>query len=520
MASGNDESALTSDGEISVMPASGLTAAAKVRPYGSPLARLLKGSATYGLGRMLQNGIGFLLIPVYTQYLTPDDYGIVGVTTAIASVFAVLLGMGLHGAIIRQYYDYRDDASELRTFIGTVYLFFLAVGLAVVGALTLWGEPVFGALLERVPFRPYIELTLWTALFTASAVHLLSIYRAREQPLAYITVTVLQSLLTLGGVIYFVVVLERGALGKVQGGLWGGAVIFLITLVLMSREVSLVFSRKKLSHALAFGVPLIPHLIFGWMLGVADRIYLERMVSLQEVGLYSLGYQIGMIISLLVGAINSAWVPIFYDTAKSDPDAPSVISRICTLYTAGVALSALVLILIAPDLLMLIADDAYYSASSVVPLVAAAYVFQGLYFMSVSPLFYMKRTRLLPAMTGLAAIVNVGANLLLVPRMGMMGAGWATLLAYATLFFGTNALAQRTYRIPYEYMKMAIPVALLLIIALTSGIISDLTWWASAAVRGGLLVGFVGVLFASGIVDRTSFARIVKVKVRRDLRMP
>jgi O-antigen/teichoic acid export membrane protein len=494
----------------------GESGAAQRRP--SPLSRLVRGSATYGIGRILQNGIGILLVPVYTRYLTPGDYGIVAVTTAVASAVAVLLGMGLQGAVTRHYYDYRDDAAELRGYMGTVFLFFLAVGLAFIGLMSVIGGPLFGALVGSVPFRPYIELTLWTAFFTASASHLLSVYRAREQPLAYITLTLLQTLFSLGGVIYFVVVLERGALGKVQGGMWGGAVVFAISLLLMKRQASFTFSREKLSRALAFGIPLVPHLVFGWMLGVADRIYLERMTTLQEVGLYSLGYQIGMLVGLIVSAINNAWVPIFYDTAETDPQAPSVISRISTLYAGGVTLSALLLILAAPDLIAVMADESYAGAGRVVPLVALGYVFQGLYFMSVSPLFYMKRTRVLPALTALSAVVNVSANLLLIPRIGMMGAAWATVLSFAVLFLGTNTLAQKTYHIPYEYGKIAAAVALLTAIALASGYINELPWIAATSVRFALAVAFVGALIGCGVFDRQALSSLLRWKRRVRLR--
>lgn len=288
--------------------------------------------------------------------------------------------------------------------------------------------------------------------------------------------------------------------------------MFVWVVVVMVREAPPSFAREKLGAALRFGLPLVPHLVFGWILAVADRLFLERMVSLDEVGLYSLGYQIAMIISLLVNAINSAWSPIFYDTAKSHANAPAMVARVCTLYTAGVSLAAAGLILAAPDLLHLMATPAYFGAAPVVPVVAVAYVFQGLYFMSVTALFYVKRTRILPALTGIAAVVNVSANLLLIPRLGMMGAAWATVLSFGALFIGTNIAAQRVYHIPYEYRKMVGLLVMLGLVAVGSSFTNEWPRPSGLGARLLLLIMYVVVVLQLGIVRLDELKRLTKLR--------
>lgn len=413
--------------------------------------RLLKGSATYGLGSIAQKGIGFALIPVYTRFLTPSDYGIVAVTTAVGTVFTILFGLGLHGAVTRQYYDYGEAKSELGEYLGTVYSFFVVAGLAMLGGLLLVGDTAFSRLLKSIPFDPYIKLTLWGSLFLAYSPMLLSLYRAREQAGRYVALSLLQTLLSLGGVVYFVVVLQRGALGKVQGQLWGAAILILVVAVLAAREVRPAFSTVKLKVALRFALPLLPHLLFAWVFSAADRILLERMTSLQEVGVYNLGYQLGMIISVLVGAINNAWTPIFYDTAKNRTDAPEVISRVWSIYVVGLVAISSVLILLSREIVTVVADPAYHEAYRVVPIVASAYVLQGLYFMSVTQMFYIGRTGVLPLLTGSAGVVNLALNFLLIPVLGLMGAALATLGSFAVLAVLTHVVGQRSYRIPYSY---------------------------------------------------------------------
>ena len=420
----------------------------------SILKRLIKGSLTYGFGSLSQKIVGVLLVPVYTRFLTTSDYGIVAVASSVSSILGIFLGMGLSAAVVRHYYDYADSQEEVPEYIGTVFLFFLAVSISIVTGLAVFGKPLFDSLFSDVPFHPYIFLTLWTALFGVTSNILLGLYRAREQAGRYVALQVGQFLVSLGVIIYLVTILQQGALGQIRGGFLSGLLFFFVFLVLTLREGALRFSMPKLRNALGFGLPLMPHMLSGWVLAAADRILLARMTSLSEVGLYNLGYQIGMVMSLVVSAINFAWAPIFYDTARNRKDARSLLSRMFTLYAVVVSTLAVGAVLFSREVILIMAAKPFYGAYLVVPAVAVGYLFQGLYFMSVTPIFYMKKTYVLPCLTGFAALLNIGLNIWWIPRLGIMGAAYATLVAFALLFALTHIAAQRYYRIPYDYRRV------------------------------------------------------------------
>lgn len=421
----------------------------------SIIKRLIKGSVIYGTGRFLQNIIGFLLIPVYTRYLAPSDYGIVAITRSIGSIMEILLGMGLTVAVVREYYDYVDSQEGVSEYIGTVFLFLLLVSFLTISALTIFGGSLFDALLSKVPFRPYILLTLWTALFGTSGNVLLSLYRAREQAGRYVMLKTAQFIVYIGMIIYLVVMLRQGALGQIRGSFFTGLLFFFVFLLLTLREGGVQFSMPKLKNALKLGLPILPHLLSGWVLAVLDRLLLERMTSLYEVGLYNLGYQIGMVMSLIVSAINYAWTPIFYDIAKNARDPRNILSRMFTLYMVVVSTFAVGIILFSREVIIIMAAKPFHNAYLVVPPVTLGYLFQGLYFMSLTPIFYEKKTYIMPLLTGIAATANIGFNMLWIPNLGMMGAAYATLGAFALLFGLTHLVAQRFYEIPYDYKRVS-----------------------------------------------------------------
>jgi len=484
----------------------------------SILKRLIKGSFTYGVGSLSQRVISFLLIPVYTRFLTTGDYGIVAVAASTASILQCLLGMELHGAVVRHYYDYQGSPREVREYITTIFTFFLAVGLLGITLLSLLGRPLFEAFLTKVPFHPYIRLTLWTALFTVSGNILLSLYRAREQAGRFVALGILKFLVSLGAVLYFVTVLQQGALGKIKGGFFAGLLFFVVFLVLTFREGAFSFSINKLSNALRFGLPLVPHALSAWVLAAADRFLLERMTSLSAVGLYNLGYQIGMVMSLIVSAVNFAWAPIFYDVAKNEADAKALLARMFTLYTVFVSTLAVGVILFSREVILIMAAKPFHGAHVVVPAIAVGYLFQGLYFMSGMPIFYVKKTYAMPFLTGTAALTNIGLNIWWIPHYGMMGAAYATLVAFAVLAVSAHLVAQRFYRLQYAYGKIA-RVGLLVAGVYAANMLLHFTGiLVPIAVKLGIILAFLGGLLLLRVISRDEIRRLITLmRSRRSL---
>jgi len=488
----------------------------------SVIKNLIKESAIYGIGNVGQKIIAFLLVPIYTRFLTPSDYGIVAVTSALSSMLVIFLDMGLRGAIVRHYYKYAHSPQEVRQYLGTVFIFFLLASISGVAALNFWGEPLFRNLFENIPFRLYVQLTLWSALFTASGGILLSLYRAREQAIRYVSLQIGQLVLSSGLIILFVVGLRQGALGKIQGEFFSWLCFFCVFTVLILRESSLSFSMSKLRSALVFGLPLVPHAVAGWALVAADRLLLERMTPLSEVGLYNLGYQVGMVPSLAFSAIEFAWSPMFYNIAstKNKREAAQIFSQLFRLYAIFASTLVIGVFLFAKEIIAIIATEPFRDAYIVVPPVAVGYLFQGLYFMSVTPIFYTERTATMPLLTGTAACVNIVLNLLWIPKLGILGASYATLVSFAVLFGLAHSLAQRYYWIPHDYRKLVGIGLLVTGVYFLNQLLSPYQTILFLLIKLGILFAFIVGLISFKIISlrelrvmRKLFSREAKVNV-------
>ncbi len=413
-------------------------------------------SIIYGLGGVLPKAIGFFLIPLYTRYLTPADYGILALTTTISSILVILYEVGLSGAVTRFYYDYLDQPKEMRAYYGTVWVFLTAFSFALSLLLTWRGNEIFTLLFNEIEFYPYGLLTVWISFFTTASVIPLMLFRVREQAPYYVVMTVGRFLVMTLAIIYFVAILFQGAYGSLRGQLLAGMLFFAPFTYITIRNSSITLRKKMLAATLQFSLPLVPHQLSGWVLSVSDRILLERYVSLDQLGLYSLGYRMAMILDLLLLSINMAWAPYFFRVASTEEDAPHTIARIMTYFTVLMLVFSLPVALLSQDLIEIMAAPAFWDAYMVVPVVVLAFIAHGFYFMLVNQLFYAKATRRLALYTLSAAVVNILLNILLMPRYGIMAAAWNTVIGYSLLTILVYFDSRRVYPIPIEYRRIAI----------------------------------------------------------------
>ena len=204
------------------------------------LKRLAKSSTIYGLGNLLPKAIGLILIPIYTRYLTPQDYGILAMVTVIHSVLLLLFDMGFSTSTLRFYFDFKEGP-DLKRYLGTVTVFLLGFNLVFLVLLQSFGEPIFSFIIKdkSLSFSPYIKLGIYTAYFSLGSVIPLALFRVREQAAKYISFTTATFLLTTIAIIYFVVIARQGALGSLKGRLFVTMGFFAVYLWIMLRQSTL-----------------------------------------------------------------------------------------------------------------------------------------------------------------------------------------------------------------------------------------------------------------------------------------
>ena len=432
---------------------------------GAQLSRLGRHSLVYGLGGLVSRILAVLLLPLYTHYLTPADYGRIETLVAAVTVLTIILRLGISSAFFRFWFDATDDGGR-RTVLRTSFWFTMGASTAGLLAGMALAEPIsdllFGDSGEADLVRAAFVL-LWAQM---NYEQLTAVFRVEERSTAFVLASLANVLVTVGATVLLVVVLEQGPLGVLVGNFSGTLVVYAALLGYRREQLGLELDRPLLRQMNRFGLPLVPTALFLWLTNFSDRFFLIKLADAAEVGLYSVGVRIASAMVLLLTAFRMAW-PAFAYSIEDEGEARRTYAFVLTYLTVIASWTALALGLLSPWLVELLAADAFASASRVVAPLAFAAVAFGAYIVIAIGLGRARRTQFNWVVTGAAAAVNVALNLILIPPYGMMGAAAATVAAYATMAVGMAWWSQRVYPVPYQWRRVATAAAVAVALVVT-----------------------------------------------------
>jgi len=417
------------------------------------LGRLAKHSAIYGLGAVVSRLIGVFLLPVVTRYLTRAELGAVDTLIALSIVLVIVFRAGISMAFFRYYFDAEDDAGRTRV-VRTSFWYTMAAATTALVLGCLLAPQISEWLFSTHSHADLVRaafVLLWAQM---NYEQLTSLFRVEERSVAFVAATLANVLITVGSTILLVTVWDKGALGVLVGNFTGTLVVYFVLLAYRRYQLGLEFDRPLFRQMQRFGLPLVPSGLAIWAIDFADRFFLLKLKNAAEVGLYSVGVRISTAILLLLIALRTAW-PAFAYSIKEDDEAKRTYAFVLTYVLFVSSWVALTLSLLAPWLVRLLTTPAFYGGARVVPLlVFGATAFIGFNVMSIG-IGRAKATQFNWVVTGAAAVIAVGLNLILIPPYGMMGAAASTLVAYTVMFLGMTVRAQQVFPVPYQWRRLA-----------------------------------------------------------------
>ena len=461
------------------------------------ISRIIKHSGTYGLGIVLSKAVGFLMIPVYTHFLAPSDYGTLELLDLIVFLATNFTALGIFSAVFRFYAAYEDERDK-KEVISTALLFNACASLLVAAGIMVFATPIASSIFGDPHFAPLVRIVSLTLFFSNLAEVPLAYWRAQERTTLFVLVGLLRTALGATLTVVAVVGFRQGVLGVLYANLLTNAVFGLATSTTVLFRVPRRVVPLKLKEMLKYGLPLVPWGLNMYVLTFSDRFFLRHFGNLGEVGVYALGYKMAMVVALLVtGPFALLWQWHQFELAKQQ-DAKALYARIQLYVLLASVFVALAVALMARDVVRLISPPSYWSASRIVPLIVMCYVLDNVRSVVLSGVFVQRATHRL---IGIAAVVSAATlllNYLLISRFLAMGAAVATLLSYSLTLVLCYLAAQRVYGVQYEYGRNVLTLVAATAIYLVRQWV-DLPLVLSVLVNCTLLALFV--LFAIRLLD-------------------
>ncbi|GAX62919.1 export of O-antigen and teichoic acid [Candidatus Scalindua japonica] len=413
---------------------------------------LIKQTIAYGSGQMLIRSLGIILIPVYTRVLTVSDYGIINTLASFSAILMYFYNFGLSGAVMRYDAELHSD-EERRIAHGTAWVFLVLMALGITVLLAFISPFTWKFVFPSVPIFPFAFLVIATVAIESTNVVPMALLRIRGKAITFSTIQFLQFLSVTSLIILFVVVLHLGAKGQFFALMLNSAIFAILYVVIALRQIKMNLNFHYLKKYLSFGLPLIPSGLSMWFLSLSSILIIQWLISLEAVGLFGLGFKFGLILDLFVVAILTAWQPFFYKKAETE-EGIELFSLVGTYFLFVVMGIGVALSLAAYPVLHLVTTPDYFAAGSVVGFIIIGVVIRAMYYFNVQGIAFMKKTKYLPLIDGSAAALNIGLCLLLIPRYGIKGAAFSTMMAYFLQLSICFIVSKRLYPIPYQYGRL------------------------------------------------------------------
>lgn len=435
-----------------------------------------KHSSVYGLANLLNRIVSFLLLPLYTRYLTPADYGTLDLLYFATAFIGMIVDMGIGTSLSRFYFDSEDQKERNLAVSSAFYGFGVGSGILILFFVAISGflsDLVFRAtsrmnfviwILSRLSDATPIPLPHnYTGLLILSLAGLsLDIFvnvsynymRIRQQSIRLTVVALSRLVMQIGLNVLFIVGLGWGVAGILASAVIVNGVLVAYLVPATLREVGAHFSWPKLKGMIIYGLPLIPSNILAYIVNVSDRFFVNAYVGLTQTGLYTLGYRFGILVNEFVSSpFGQIWVPRRFEMFQKE-DSERIFARIFTYFTGALLFVGLGISVATKDVIKIMSEEAFWDAYLVVPIIVLSYIVSSFQMHFNVGILFKKKTKYLMYINFVTGGINIVLNFVMISRWGMWGAAWATLICFVIKVALIYVVGNRLVKITIEWARV------------------------------------------------------------------
>lgn len=413
--------------------------------------KAMKAGIWYVVNNILIKSLGIITLPLFSRILTTEEYGIINNFQSWLSVLTIVITLNLHTSIQRAKLDFEDNIDDYLA----SNLVLSTISCVIFYCVTIIFEEksyqLFGMSKELITFM-YIYIIFYTAFEFMQTKH--RIYMKYK---IFSLITMITSLLSVLLSLILVINMQEKYWGKIVGSILPIFCISLYMYGLILIKSKTYFNVNYWKYAISLSIPLIPHHLATNILAQFDRIMLTNICGFIQVGLYSMAYNVASLLSMVWVSFNGAWVPWFNE--KMSKENYLEIKEATVYYIYCFFIVNILLVSFAPEIIKILAPNEYYQSIYVIPPILLGLFFQFNYSLYVNIQFYYKNNNFIPIGTILSAIINIGLNIVFIPKYGYIAAAYTTLIGYICLFIFHYHIANNICKIdiyPTNAIKKAI----------------------------------------------------------------
>ena len=412
----------------------------------------------YSIGFLCLRAVSFLLLPLYTNLLTPSEAGSLFILYTILAFFNTIYSHGMDSALLK-YYQNNNPKTIFTTSL--IYSIFYSI---IISIILYFLFISFGPNLNPIYYNdftlPIISIILLILICDMLSSRCIIVIRLSENPIYYLTVGLSNVIASLYLNVYFINVLNMGLNGAILALVLVSCLqlLLLLPIIIINVKINL-FDYQILKKMIYFSIPFLPASIFFILIEMSDRWMLNWLSTIEDVGLYGSGYKIGSIILLIVNSFNLNWQPYYLKNQNKYDD----FKNIGTKFLFILILICTILSVLWPAIFQInynsyfLIGKEFWSGGSIIPLITISYLFYGIFILQMPSIYIKNKQNWVPIIWGLGALLNFIGNYILIPIFGFYGAAISTLISYASM--AIFLIYKNTKWLPIKYnINSLIPI--------------------------------------------------------------
>ena len=419
-----------------------------------------KNSLIYTVGHTLTSGIAIFLLPIYTRYLLPAEYGVIDMFMVVAAIINLTIALEITQGIARYYQEGKDEkekreyTSSAFWFTILVYLLFISISILFRDTFTFW-------LLEDLSKKNLYLLAVFA--ITTNGIFLFTQKQLRWQiqPKNTVKTALINVVVAASLTVYLMVVrdfkVESIFIGQIAGNIVGS----LVAIVFARKSYGFTFSISKFKKMVSYSMPLVLSGIGVFIALYIDRIAIKDLLGLDKLGIYGVAYRFASVAFLVMAGFQQSLSPLVFKHYK-EKKTQSDISKIFNVFVIFSLTIVSGSILFSQELVILFTVKDYYSSAGIIAILVMAVFFSNMYIFAPG-ISIAKKTKIISLISVIAAIVNTILNYTLIPLLGLSGAAYATLISAIITFSLYIFFSLKYYPISYNAKSTLLSFVIMLI---------------------------------------------------------
>ena len=431
--------------------------------------KLVKNSIVFTGMTVLQRGIAFLLLPLYTGILSPEQYGISNMVTSVCAVYTLLFSLAMDDTVARFYFQYKEDKHKLKEVVGTLLIISVLVSLLGGMILLVFNCIFLKPFLSNIPLNPDIILGVIPVILCSVYNIVQKMLIIEEKAMHYSINTMLFFIINTLLTILFIVKMNMGATGLLLASAITYIIFFIYSIIYLLPKISLKFNSQVANEGLRYGLILLPNRIASWGLSYLNKIVLGNFISAAVVGIYNIAMNFSSILSIFANCFSFALQPWVYKQLENKERGKVNIISLTNIISIVFCMTGFGVSLFSKEVITFFINSRYFDAIYIIPILVLGGVFSAYSTLFVYVLFYYKeKTKYVTISTFVGALINVLLSITLTPYIGTIGSALSVTIADIVICIIKTVYSIKALKININVMPMYLLAIISTIIALVA----------------------------------------------------